>query len=43
MPKTIGTTLSRRDWFEAFAFCLLMAVVILAIIGGLAIYLEVKH
>ena len=42
MNKPVGTTISRRDWLEAFAFCLLIAVAILAIIGGLAIYLEVK-
>lgn len=42
MPKPTGTTITRRDWIAAFAFCLLIGVVILAVIGGLAIYLEVK-
>lgn len=42
MPRLTGTTLTRRDWMEAAGFCLLMAVAILAIIGALALYLEVK-
>jgi hypothetical protein len=42
MPKAKGTTLSGRDWMEAIGFCLLIAVVILAILGGIAIYIEVK-
>ena len=43
MRKAIGTTLTRKDWLEAAGFCLIMAGIILAILGALAVYLEVKH
>ncbi len=42
MRKAVGTKLTRRDWLEAAGLCLAMAIVILAILGALAIYLEVK-